>query len=117
VTAAAAPLLQALGLSGGTITTTGYGGSVTVTRRVGGLQRVGLTTRVVVDRTHVVQSANGWLGNASKADSYPLVSARNVFDALPELHPLAICPIGPDAKSCLAPVPIEVTGAHLGLSL
>lgn len=117
VRAAASPALAALGLSGGTVTTNGYGGSVTVTRRVGGLETVGLTTRVDVDRKGVVLSANGWLGNASKADSYPLVSARNAFDALPELRRLAMCPVGPDGKGCPLPAAIKVTGAHLGLSL
>lgn len=117
VRAAASAALAALGLSGGTVTTNGYGGSVTVTRRVGGLETVGLTTRVDVDRKGVVLSANGWLGNASKADSYPLVSARNAFDALPQLRRLAMCPVGPDGKGCPLPAAIKVTGAHLGLSL
>lgn len=117
VRAAAAPVLAALGLSGGTVTTSGYGGSVAVTRSVGGFQTVGLTTRVDVDRKGVVLSANGWLGEASKGDSYPLVRATEAFKALPALPRLEMCPVGPDGKGCPLPAAIEVTGAHLGLSL
>ncbi len=117
VTSAAAPVLEALSLSGGTVTTSGYGGSVTVTRRVGALEAVGLATRVDIDREGVVQSASGWLGGIAKADSYPLVSAREALGTLRELPRLDVCRIGPDGKGCVPPAPLTVTGAHLGLSL
>jgi hypothetical protein len=119
VTTAAAAVLTAVGLdiADAQVTTTGYGGSVTVDRRVGGLEAVGLTTRVDVDPTGAVTGASGWLGAAREGDSYPLISAQQAFDELPEVPRMLMCPVGPDGKGCLEPAPVQVTGAHLGLSL
>ncbi|MGB8651666.1 MAG: hypothetical protein WCD35_13515 [Mycobacteriales bacterium] len=114
-----APVLTALGLAVGdaTVSSGPWGGAAALDRTIGGLDTVGLTTHVDVDRQGLVTFASGWLGEATKGDSYPLVSAQQAFEALPALPRALLCPIGPDGKGCGAPTPIEVTGAHLGLSL
>ena len=120
VKAAAAPVFEALGLDLGkaTIDTSPYGGSATLAATVDGLDAVGQETRVSVDGSGALQSANGWLGDPVRGDSYPLLSAQQAFDALPSVPRMMLaCPVGPDGKGCLQPQPAEITGAHLGLEL
>jgi hypothetical protein len=119
VVRAAAPVLAALGLDVGdaVVTTSPYGGSATLGPSVTGLRTVGLQTTVAVDRTGVLQYASGWLGRPSRGDSYPLVSAREAFDALPALVHPDLCRLraaGEGGGCANAPTP-QVTGAHLGL--
>ncbi len=118
VTRAAAPVFAALGLSvdDATIDTTPYGGTAILDPKVDGLETVGFATQVTVDARGQLQYASGWLGTATRGDSYPLLSAQQAFDALPLLpRPMMLCPVGPDGQGCQAPPPQEITGAHLGL--
>lgn len=115
---AVAPVFEALGISLDDVTfeTGPYGGSGSFDPTVGGLQVVGLTTRVDVDNRGRISSASGWLGTPDEADLYPLITAKAAFDAIP-IAPrmMALCPVGPDGKGCVEPQPQKVTGAHLGL--
>ena len=134
--AAARPVLDALGLGDltPTVTTWPGGGTVQVDPVVGGLPTFGWSTGVDVSATAAdqatVSGAHGWLAPASRADSYPLVSAPKAFDRLPSpprmLLACAAPEPAPDAgpiaggatpPSCPQPQPQRVTGAHLGLSL
>jgi len=69
-----------------------------------------------VDENGKVTGANGWLSTPKQADTYPLVSAREAFDALPSVPRMMMCPVSPEG-GCKEPAPAEITGAHLGLSL
>lgn len=118
VRAAAEPVRTALGLGQPAVTAGPYGGTASWSARVGGLPTAGLTTAVDVDATGAVQAAHGWLAAASRSATYPLVTARAAFDALPSPpRMLMLCPVAPDGTGCLTPPPVEVTGARLGLSL
>jgi hypothetical protein len=119
VRAAAKPVFDALGLGLAEARVEGspYGGSVTLTRTVGGLEAYGLQTSVQVDRDGKVQNANGWLGTPARGDTYPLVTAQDAYDRLPPMMTAMLCPVGPDGKGCGVPQPTEITGAHLGLML
>ena len=76
VRAAAAPVFDALGLdlADARIDAYAYGGSVTLTRTVGGLEVSGMQTTVQVGRDGAVQSGGGFLAVPDKGDSYPLVT-------------------------------------------
>lgn len=119
VRAAAAPVLDALGIddSAAHIQTYPGGGSVTVDPKVDGLETVGLATSIGVDGRGAITNANGWLSVPDAGDSYPLISAQKAFDALPTYARMMLCPVGPDGKGCTEPEPQQVTGAHLGLSV
>jgi hypothetical protein len=117
IRAAAAPVLEALGLdvADGRVDAWPYGGSVTVGRTVGGLEAFGMETNVQVGQDGKVSGAGGYLGTPAKGDSYPLVTAQEAYDDLPPMMTTMMCPVGPDGQGCQAPEPTEVTGAHLGL--
>lgn len=113
---AARGILQAVGLDVGSavIETSPYGGSATVDQP----GTVGLTTRVDVDVRGRITSATGWLGTQKRSGRYPVVSAKEAFGRLPRLMHPDICRVAPGGKGgCLAPEPVVVTGAALGLSL
>jgi hypothetical protein len=83
--------------------------------RVAGLPTSGYATSLEIDGDGHVVGGSGYLGRPSAGASYPLVSAREAFDALPELpRPMFACP---DTASCPQPEPARVTGAELGLQL
>jgi hypothetical protein len=121
VVKAAAPIFEALGLEAGqaVVETSPYGGTAVLDPTVSGLQTVGFQTSVSVDRTGTVQYASGWLGDPTKGDRYPLVPARQAFDALPTLiHPdLCRLPAPGEPAGCAAAPSQEITGAHLGLQM
>jgi len=119
VTAAARPVLEAVGLSvaDAAVATSPYGGSATVTPEVGGVEAAGFVTRVDVSPGGTVTSANGWLATPRRGDTYPLISAQEAFEDLPPRMVAMLCPIGPDGQGCTAPPPAQVTGARLGLSV
>lgn len=118
VRTAAAPVLEAVGLDVGDARVTVYpgGGSVSVDPRVGSLDTTGFTTRVEVGGNGDLLGASGWLADPEKADTYPLVSARAAFDALPEGVRILSCEFTPEG-GCKEPVAAEITGAHLGLTV
>jgi hypothetical protein len=119
IVTAAAPVFTALGLdvSEAVVETGPYGGTATLDPTVGGLQTVGHQTTVNVDRTGTIQYASGWLGDPTKGDSYPLITAQQAFDALPALlHPdLCRLPAPDNEGGCAAAPTPQITGAHLGL--
>jgi hypothetical protein len=120
VRAASTPVFQALGLdpAKAKVESWPYGGAATVAHTAGGLTAAGWETRVDVDRDGKVTTANGFLGDASKGDTYPLVSAQEAFEALPPMgERLALCPVDKDGNGCGEVPPTEITGAHLGLML
>lgn len=119
VRAAAAAVLDAVGLQGEPAQVNVYpgGGSLAVEPAVGGLRSVGRTTRVEVDQNGRLTGANGWLGEPVKADTYPLITAREAFDALPVMPRMMMsCPVSPQG-GCQEPPPAEIIGAHLGLTV
>jgi hypothetical protein len=79
----AAPVLRALGYNADDAAIVRSGGfaEVVATPVVEGLRTVGFQTAVAVGRDGVLW-AHGWLGGASSAESYPLVSAREAFETL-----------------------------------
>lgn len=83
--------------------------------RVAGLPTFGFGTRLELDPNGAVVGGAGYLARPTDGASYPLVSAKAAFAALPELpRPLMACPIG---TPCPEPAPSHVTGARLGLAL
>ncbi len=118
VRAAAAPVLEAVGLQDETARVTVYagGGSVAVDPVVGGLDALGWTTLIAVNQDAKVVSGSGWLSSPDKADSYPLISARAAFEALAPMARILSCEMTPDG-GCKEPAPIDITGAHLGLTV
>jgi len=119
VTAAARPVLEALGLSldDARVETTPYGGSVTVPASVDGVEAHGFVTRLDVMADGTLSNGSGWLADPQRGDTYPLITAQQAFDRLPPRMVAMLCPIGPDGKGCTPPPPTEVTGARLGLSV
>jgi hypothetical protein len=118
--AAAGPVFEAVGLSveQATTTITPYGASVRLDPVVHGLRTSGYTTQVDLSAERKVQWASGYLGAPEQGDSYPLVTAKAAFDAIP-VPPVMemLCPVTKDGKGC-APLPApEITGAELGLVL
>src|SRR5207342_622001 len=94
---------------------------VQVDPEVDGLPTTGFGTTLVV-ATGAVDSGAGWLATTARGPAYPLVTAREAWEALirtPLPMPLVACP--EPAPEPVDPVPcggrVIVTGAHLGLSL
>ncbi|MCW2599782.1 MAG: large rane protein [Frankiales bacterium] len=118
VRAAAAPVLDAVGLTGAParVAVVPGGGSLTVDPIVNGLETSSWTTRVDIDVNGRITSANGWLGTPAKADTYPLVTAREAFDALPPRPRILSCRVAPNG-GCQQPVPEKISGGHLGLTV
>jgi hypothetical protein len=115
VLSTAGPVFDAVGLDVGDARVDGS--SAVVDPVVGGLPTYGVGTRVDVAADGTVTSASGWLTTTRRGDSYPLLSAKAAFDALPPMPRMMLCPIGPDGKGCLPPEPVRITGARLGLAL
>ncbi len=121
--ATAREFLDAAGLADG-VETVGAPGSwveVQVDPEVGGLPTTGLGTTLVVT-ADAVQSGAGWLATTAPGPAYPLVTAREAWDALvrtPLPMPLVACPESPPEAVDPVPCggPVTVTGARLGLSL
>jgi hypothetical protein len=83
--------------------------------RVAGLPTSGYATQLEIDATGKIVGGGGYLGRPTDGPSYPLVSAKAAFDALPELpRPMFACP---STQNCPQPAPAKVTGAELGLQL
>ncbi len=118
VRAAAAPVFEAVGLDVADARVTVYpgGGSVSVDPRVDSLDTAAFTTRVEVSGNGDMRGASGWLAAPGKADTYPLISARAAFDALPSGVRILSCEVTPEG-GCKEPVAAEITGAHLGLTV
>lgn len=132
--AAAAPVLAAAGVDAEprALGDNGIGWrTVVADPDVAGLPTAGLRTSVDVSADGVT-GAFGFLGAPQPGDTYPLLSAKDVYDslvALPRAMPLIACPEpapgdGPDASAvpdvCASPYdpkPVSITGARLGLSL
>ncbi len=116
-------LLRDAGLADGaeTVGPPGSWVEVQVDPEVGGLPTTGFGTTLVV-AGDTVQSGAGWLATTTRGPAYPLVTAREAWDALvrtPLPMPLIACaepaPDSVDPVACGGPV--TVTGARLGLSL
>jgi hypothetical protein len=83
--------------------------------RVAGLPTSGYATQLDLDAKGKVVGGGGYLGRPADGPSYPLVSAKAAFAALPELPRLMMA--CPNTADCPAPAPANVTGAELGLQL
>lgn len=115
----ARPVFAAVGLdvAAATVTTTEYGGTVTLSRRLGDLRVAGWTTTVSVDQDNELQFASGYLGTPAEGAAYPLLSAQEAADRLPAPVRMDVCQVAPDGKGCLEPPAPEITAAELGLQL
>ncbi|MDT7572152.1 MAG: hypothetical protein QOE05_2326 [Actinomycetota bacterium] len=114
-------VLNDLGLGDAVVSVQGAGEHVFVQAdpRVDGLRTWGYATQLEIDADNNVVGGNGYLGQASSGASYPLISAKQAFDDLPEQpRTMMLCPqtIGSE-PACPEPVPAKVTGAELGLQL
>jgi hypothetical protein len=114
---AALTVLDRLGLSDAVVSANGAGERVFVQAdpRVDGLRTWGYATGLEIDAEGVVVGGNGFLGRPSRAASYPLISAKDAFEDLPE-QPRVLIACAPNAD-CPEPTPAKVTGAELGLQL
>jgi hypothetical protein len=113
-------ILTALGLADATISSqqgspTTY---VTADPMLDAKPTQGWTTSLEFDTGDQLVSGNGWITNATKGDSYPVITAQAAFELLkktPVVYPL-LCMVRKDGKSgCEQPAPRKVTGATLGL--
>jgi hypothetical protein len=114
---AASLVLAELGLSDADVSVepAGEQAFVTAEPRVAGLPTSGYATSLQIDADGKVVGGNGYLGRPSAASSYPLISAKAAFDALPEPpRPMFACPSNVD---CPVFEPAVITGAELGLQL
>jgi hypothetical protein len=83
--------------------------------RVAGLPTSGYATQLQVDAHGAVVGGGGYLGRPTAGPSYPLIGAKEAYDALPELpRPMFACP---SDAGCPQPQPAVITGAELGLQL
>ena len=122
--AVAQPILTALSISGTPMAFDGDPALVSVDPVIDGLAVSGLTSTVGVDRRGIA-SASGRLLTPTKADTYPLRTARAAFDDLKsQPRPLLaeICPtVAPGtnvgSNPCGGNAPIKITGATYGLML
>jgi hypothetical protein len=117
VLSTAGPVFDAVGLDVGDAR---VDGSVAVVDPVvDGLPTAGLSTRVAVAADGTVTDASGWLVGTVRGDTYPLRTARQVYDDLPPLpRPAIACPVGPSGEDgCPEPQPVQVTGARRGLAV
>jgi hypothetical protein len=83
--------------------------------RVDGLRTIGYATQLQIDAVLTVVGGYGYLGDPTDGASYPIVSAKTAFKALPGLpRPMFLCPAN---ARCPQAAPVRVTGAELGLQL
>jgi hypothetical protein len=118
----AAPILAALGLQAATVTvqrgspTT----SVEADPTVDTTPASGWPTRLDFDDNDHVVSADGWLHQTTRGDSYPVITAQRAFDLLQQT-PFArpeVCMVRKDGKpGCANFPPQRITGARLGLAV
>jgi hypothetical protein len=114
---AASLVLADLGLSDADVSVepAGEQAFVMADPRVAGLPTSGYATSLQIDGDGHVVGGSGYLGRPSAGASYPLVSAKVAFDALPEPpRPMFACPSNAD---CPVFAPAVITGAELGLQL
>jgi hypothetical protein len=82
---------------------------------------VGMSTSVAIGVGGRIQYANGWLGDPTKGDDYPLIGAQSALKKLQEQQVTTMMmPVCDDtAASCAAPEPmtVDVTEVRLGLQL
>jgi hypothetical protein len=98
-----------------TITDGWVGRTVVATPRVDGLGVQGWETFITVDAHRQVVGGNGWLTEPVRAERFPVISAQQAFDALPEMPQILVCEQVKGDDGC-APAPdIVITGASLGL--
>jgi hypothetical protein len=110
-------VLDKLGLSDADVAVqpTGEPTWVQAEPRVDGMRTIGYATQLQIDAEQTVVAGYGFLGLPIDGASYPIVSAKTAFKALPGLpRPMFLCPANAD---CPQPAPVRVTGAELGLSL
>jgi hypothetical protein len=110
--AAAQPVLAALGLSGARVQRVPGQVSVLVDPVVDGLPTTGFGTALTVAPGGDVTTGSGWLGHPAAGAEYPLVPAADALKDLPVRDIARLC----GTKVC-APLPMEITGATLGLLL
>jgi hypothetical protein len=95
--------------------------NVTADAEVDGMPVVGMSTSVAIGPHGRVEYANGWLGDPSKGDDYPLITAKAALQQLQDQQVTTMMmPVCEDAAaSCPAPEPmtVEVTDVDLGLQL
>ncbi|MCU1483421.1 MAG: hypothetical protein JWN67_167 [Actinomycetia bacterium] len=96
--------------------------NVTADPVVGGLPTIGLTSSIGIGSKGVVQYANGWLGEVTKGDTYPLIGTAAGVDRLnAEQNMLMIAPNircdGCEAQDQVEPRVVRVTGVRLGLQV
>lgn len=117
VLSTAGPVFDAVGLDVGDARVDGA--TAVVDPVVGGLPTWGLSTRVAVAADGSITDATGWLVGTVRGDTYPLRTARQVYDELPPLpRPAIACPVGPSGEDgCPEPQPVQVTGARRGLAV
>ncbi len=116
----AGAVLRALGLPTGDVTVRS-GGAITevlAPRRVNGQPTQGIATTISVGGDRKISGGQGWLGQPTRGQSYPLVSAEEGFRRL-QAQPFAeilLCrPL--QGGGCAPPEQSKVTGAELGLML
>jgi len=91
------------------------GRTVIATPRVDGREVVGWQTFITVDVHRTVVGGNGWLTEPVRAERFPVISAQQAFDSLPEMPRILMCEQVKGEDGC-APAPdVIVTGAALGL--
>jgi hypothetical protein len=118
VRAAAGPVLAALGLDRAPVGVQTYPalGLVTAAPVLDGLPTSGYETRLSYDLRLHLTGGTGWLGTATPAAEYPLVSAQRALDTLPTPEVAVLpCPKVQPAK-CRS-VRAKITGARPGLLL
>src|SRR3954468_18789431 len=120
--ALAAPILRALGLSDAGVTVSEGTPTTTVQASydVDGMRTVGLTTTLSFTGDARLATADGWLTDLTKGDSYPVITAPRAFELLREQpRPMIeMCLRRSDGKPGCADIPPTViTGATLGLTM
>src|SRR3954453_10023791 len=120
--ALAGPILRALALSDANVTVTEGTPTTTVQASydVDGMRTVGLTTTLSFTGDGRLATADGWLTDVTKGDSYPVVTAPRAFELLREQpRPMIeMCLRRSDGKPGCADIPPTViTGATLGLTM
>lgn len=87
---------------------------------IGGLPTIGLATSVSIGAKGVITYANGWLGEFTKADRYPLIGTAAGLEKLnsEQMSVLMVDPApGAEGAPDVEPFVIEITGVRLGLQL
>lgn len=101
--------------------------TVSVDTKLDGRDVVGMTTTIGIGPYGKVVSANGWMGDVRRGDTYPLIAVGEAVRRLQENQPRIMAGAGersliapaPDCVDCPPPKPtvVTITGARLGLQL